>query len=128
MNKFDITAIEEAVQTMLRNASVSDKIYTSRPSASTTTANDFVVAKVVGNLEDVACYGRCTISVALFAKDVNGQKNAKKLSVMYGKMIDGFQVENGSAVLDGNPTVLGDTPDDYGYHARMINIKTTIKI
>lgn len=126
MNNFDITTIEEEVRNILRNLKVSDKVYTNRPK-STESASDFVVVMVSGGVEDKFAYGECMISIYLFAKDNNYIKNGKKLSAMYQKVANGFPASQGRLLFDICPTQVPDTPDDYGFHRRLIRIQTTIK-
>lgn len=124
-NDFDITTIEDAVIEIVRNLGVSKKVYPNRPKA-TDSATDFVVVGVDG-VDDRAAYGECTVSIDLFAKDIDYVKNRKKLSVMYQKLRKGFPTSSGRMLFDTEWNILGDTPDDFGFHARMIRIQTTIK-
>jgi len=124
-NDFDITMIEDAVIEIVRNLAVSKKVYPNRPKA-TDSAVDFVVVGVDG-VDDRAAYGECTVSIDLFAKDIDNVKNRKKLSVMYQKLRKGFPASSGRLLFDTEWNILGDTPDDFGFHARMIRINTTIK-
>lgn len=127
MNDFDITAIEDEVIGIVRSLKVSEKVYPNRPKAADSVL-DFVVVRVSGGVTDKATYGGCTVTISLFAKDNGHFKNGKKLSLMYRKLIAGFPAESGRYLFDAEPNILGDTPDDYGYHARIIRIPTTIKI
>lgn len=126
MNDFDITMIEDEVKAILRNLKVSEKIYSNRPK-STDSVNDFVVAMVSGEVQDKCAYGECMISIYLFAKDNNFIKNGKKLSAMYQKIIKGFPASQGRLLFEIFPTQIPDTPDDFGFHRRLIRIQTTIK-
>lgn len=125
INDFDISTIEDAVIEIVRNLGVSKKVYPNRPKA-TDSAADFVVIGVDG-VDDLSAYGSCTISIDLFAKDIDYVKNRKKLSVMYQKLRKGFPASSGRLLFDTEWNILGDTPDDFGFHARMIRISTTIK-
>lgn len=125
INNFDITAIEDEVRAIVRNLKVSDKVYANRPKA-TESSSDFVVVKV-SDIADLAAYGECVVSIDLFAKDASGFKNGKKLSLMYQKLVNGLPASVGKLIFDTEPNVLGDTPDDYGFHARLIRIKTIVK-
>lgn len=125
MNDFDISMIEDEVIEIVRNLGVSKKVYPNRPKA-TESATDFVVVRVDG-IDDRHAYGECTISIDLFAKDIDYVKNRKKLSVMYQKLVKGFPASSGRLLFDTEPNILGDTPDDFGFHARMIRISATIK-
>lgn len=124
-NDFDITTIEDAVIEIVRNLGVSKKVYPNRPKA-TDSATDFVVVGVDG-VDDLAAYGETTVSIDLFAKDIDYVKNRKKLSVMYQKLRKGFPASSGRMLFDTEWNILGDTPDDFGFHARMIRIQTIIK-
>lgn len=126
INDFDITAIEDEVIEIVRNLKVSSKTYPNRPKA-TNTANDFVVVRAAGGVKDLAAYGECVVYIDLFAKDVEFIKNKKKLSAMYQKLREGFPASSGRLLFDTEWNILGDVPDDFGFHARMIRIKTTIK-
>lgn len=125
MNDFDISKIEDEVIGIIRGLGISSKVYPNRPKAAEP-ASDFVVVKV-DDVTDLAAYGECVVSVDLFAKDIDYVKNRKKLSAMYQKFRKGFPASSGRFLFDTEPNVLGDTPDDFGFHARMIRIQTTIK-
>ncbi|MFA6717699.1 MAG: hypothetical protein WCS15_01330 [Prevotella sp.] len=117
------------MKTLIRDTwGISKTVFNNRPKSATITDNDFVVVKVSGSVQDIAAYGSCTVTIDLFAKDVSNLKNGKKLSVMYKKLVDVLPYTNDRYVFEGNPTLLSDVADDYGYHARMIQIKTIIKI
>lgn len=124
-NNFDITHIEDVVVSILNNIGVSKRIYSNRPKA-TEPAIDFVVVGV-DSVDDRSAYGECIVSIDLFAKDIDHIKNKKKLSVMYQKLVAGFPASNGRLLFDTEWNILGDVPDDFGFHARMIRINTTIK-
>lgn len=124
-NNFDISEIRRTVMGIIKTLGVSKKIYPNRPKVADT-ANDFVVVEV-GAIDDMSTYGECTVTVSLFAKDIDHVMNDTKLSVMYRKIADGFPASEGRLLFDTEPNVLGDTPDDFGFHARIIRIKTTIK-
>ena len=126
INDFDITAIEDEVKGILRGLGVSQKIYSNRPKAADS-ANDFVVAMVSGDIQDMSTYGECMFSVYLFAKDVDNMKNGKKLSAMYQKVRRGFPASSGRLLFDVFPSIGRDIPDDFGYHRRQIRIQVTIK-
>jgi hypothetical protein len=126
MNNFDITAIEDEVITIIRNLNVSSKVYPNRPKVAEP-ANDFVVVSLANGVTDLAAYGEGTIAIDLFAKDADYVKNKKKLSSMYQKLRNGFPASSGKLIFDTEWNTLGDTPDDFGFHARLIRIKVTIK-
>lgn len=124
-NNFDITAIEDEVIEIVRSLGVSKKVYPNRPKVAES-SSDFAVVSI-GDVEDLATYGECIISIDLFAKDIDSVKNRKKLSAMYQKLRKGFPAASGRLLFDTEWNTLGDTPDDFGFHARMIRISTTIK-
>ena len=126
INKFDISAIEDEVIDIVRNLGVSKKVYPNRPKAADS-ASDFVVVSAISGVQDLAAYGESTIGIDLFAKDIDNVKNKKKLSYMYEKLVSGFPASRGRLLFATEWNILGDTPDDFGYHARLIRIKTTIK-
>lgn len=126
MNAFDITAIEDDVREIVRNLGVSSRIYANRPKEMDPAA-DFVVVSVSGTTSDLRAYGTCTIKVDLFARDNDSFKNGKKLSAMYQKLATGFPASTDSLIFDTEWNTLGDLPDDFGFHARTIRIRTTIK-
>jgi hypothetical protein len=127
MNDFDITAIEQEVLNAVKALNISKRVYVNRPK-SAPQAQDYVVVNVKGGVRDQAAYGECLIYIYLFAKDVENMKNGKKLSVMYQKLRQGLPPSTDKLLLDTEPNILGDTPDDFGFHARIINIKTIIKV
>lgn len=123
---YDITEIEDEVREIVRGLKVSTRIYANRPKESAP-SNDFVVVNVSGTTEDLKTYGTCIVDINLFAKDVDAYKNGKKLSAMYHKLVGGFPASKGRLLFDTDFKIIGDTPDDFGYHARIIRISTTIK-
>lgn len=126
INDFDITEIENEVVAIIRNLGVSKRIYGNRPKEADP-ASDFVVVSTLNGVEDMSAYGQCVIRVNLFAKDIDNIKNGKKLSVMYQKLRSGFPASTRRLLFDTEWNILGDTPDDFGFHVRMIRINTTIK-
>ena len=126
MNNFDITALEDTVIGIIRDLGISKKVYPNRPKTSEYT-NDFVIAMVSGEVKDKGVYGECMMSVYFFAKDVDSIKNGKKLSAMYRKFVAGFPASSGKYLFEITPTITSDVADDYGYHRRLLRIKTTIK-
>lgn len=127
MNRFDITEIEEAVKRIVRDAGVSQSVYSNRPKAMREPKDDFVIVSVSGRVSDRAAYGECKVLVYLFARDAHGFKNGAKLSKMYSAFIAGLPGFSGRYELDQTPSVLGDAADDYGYHARVIELFVNIK-
>ena len=127
INNFDQTAIEDAVVEVLQAANVSRHVFHNRPRSETTDLTDFIVCKVTGSINDRFAFGQCTLSVHLFARNVQNEKNAKKLSVMQGKVLPAIPRSVGNLIIDGTPTIVGDADDGNGYHARIINYKVTIK-
>lgn len=129
MNDFDITDLENWLAAYIRDTlGISKNVFDDRPKSLEKSCDDFVVAKVSGGISDDAAYGKCTVAFHLFARDISGRKNSKKLSVMYRKLISGFPVEWGRYIVSGVPVLVGDVGDDFGFHARMVQIKTIIKI
>jgi len=126
MNDFDITAIETLVTDEVRKLSVSSNVWNNRPKSTSDTINDFVVVKVSGGVTDRCAFGECVISIRLFARDVKEMKNKKRLSVMQ-KAAEGLPIWIEPLLIKGNPTIVGDTPDDFGFHARIMNFKAYIK-
>ena len=125
-NDFDITKIEDEVMGIVRNLGVSQRVYGNRPKA-VEPASDFVVVSTVNGVSDLAAFGKCTVRIDLFAKDIDHIKNRKKLSAMYQNLRKGFPASSGRLIFDTEWNILGDTPDDFGFHARLIRIQTTIK-
>jgi hypothetical protein len=125
-NDFDITKIEDEVIGIVRSLGISQKVYGNRPKAADP-ASDFVVVSTMNGVSDLAAYGECTVRIDLFAKDIDFVKNRKKLSSMYQKLRKGFPADSGRLLFDTEWNILGDAPDDFGFHARMIRINTTIK-
>ena len=125
-NDFDITKIEDEVMGIVRNLGVSQRVYGNRPKA-VEPASDFVVVSTVNGVSDLAAFGKCTVRIDLFAKDIDHIKNRKKLSAMYQKLRKGFPASSGRLIFDTEWNILGDTPDDFGFHARLIRLQTTIK-
>lgn len=127
MNNYDQTIIETAIADVIRGLGISANVFNNRPKSSERDLKDFVVCKVVGNIRDYGAYGMCTVSVSLFAQDVANMKNGKKLSAMQGKLKEGVSGEIDGMVLDFKGIEpVGDTPDGFGYHARIIQLKQVI--
>ena len=127
MNKnYDITTIEEGLRDIVRTLGVSDNVFMNRPKALPESVSDFVVVRTSGMLFDLAAYAKCTVRIDLFAKDVNNFKNGKKLSVMYQKLVDGIPSVVGKYFLTTSPNIIGDTADDFGFHARRLQFNNTI--
>jgi hypothetical protein len=127
MNNFDITDIEDTLKGIIREAGVSQTVYSNRPKATPSPKDDFVVVSVSGRVEDVSAYGECRVLIYLFARDAQGFKNREKLSKMQKAFKDGLPGFEGKYEYNQTPAVLGDVPDDYGYHARVIELFVTIK-
>lgn len=123
---YDITAIEETVRSLVRSLDVSENVFCNRPKALPESVSDFVVVRVSGTVADLATFARCTIRIDLFTKDVNNIKNGKKLSVMYQKLVAGVPSLANKIFLTTSPNIIGDTPDDFGFHARMLQFNNTI--
>lgn len=127
MNDFDITDIEETLKGIVRKAGVSQAVYSNRPKATSSPKDDFVVVSVAGRVDDAAAYGQCKVFIYLFARDVQAVKNGAKLSRMYQALRAGLPGFEGRYEFDRRPSVLGDAPDDYGYHTRVVELSVTIK-
>ena len=123
---YDITAIEENIRGIVRSLGVSDNVFPNRPKALPESVSDFVVVKLSGTLFDLATFAKCTVRIDLFAKDVSNIKNGKKLSVMYKKLVAGIPSASGKILVTTSPNIIGDTPDDFGFHARMLQFNNTI--
>lgn len=130
LNDFDISDIESTLKDLVRSWNVSKNVYNNRPRAidAKSSKQDFVVVKVAGSIEDLKTYGRTTVSIHLFAKDIESEKNGKKLSVMYQKVVSNMTGSVGRLLFTGTPRIIADTADNYGYHARVLNIETLIKL
>jgi hypothetical protein len=126
MNDFDITDIENAVTGAIRTMGVSSHVLNNRPKATDDDIDDFVVVKVSGGITDKAAFGQCRIAIHLFARDVLEMKNAKRLSVMQ-KALESLPLWIEPLLIDGHPRIVGDTPDDFGFHARIITYRLFIK-
>ena len=130
LHDYDITAIESALRDLIIHADVSRNVYDDRPTSinGKSSMQDFVVVRVMGTVEDLNTYATATCTIHLFAKDVSGQKNSKKLSAMYHKLVEGLPAAQGRLMFNGLPSIVADAKDGYGYHVRIINLRTIIKI
>lgn len=130
MSVFDQTAIETTICDAIRNANVSKNVWPNRPRSTQADCIDFVVARVSGSIKPLVSDGNlaeCTISIALFSRNIENMKNSKKLSVMQGK-IEKLPLETGNITFKPfSYRVLGDSDDGNGYHFRLINISAYIK-
>ena len=128
MNNFDITDLETVLKGIVRTAGVSTDVYSNRPKATTTPKDNFVVVSVTGRVNDVSAYGQCRVMIYLFARDAQAFKNGSMLSKMYNACREGLPGFYGDKYeFDQTPAVLGDIADDYGYHARVIELYVNIK-
>lgn len=127
MNDFDITDIENAVADALRKLSVSPHVWNNRPKSVADDIDDYIVVKVTGGISDKAAYGQCRVAVSLFARDVMEMKNSARLSAMQ-KALYGIPLWIDKYLLDGHPRYVGDTSDDFGFHARIITYRLFIKV
>ena len=128
INDFDISDLETTLGNVIRSAGVAPVVYTGRPKEQDPKVDAFVVCCVLDAVEDVAAYGVCHVEVSLFARDVANLKNNVKLGLMYKSLIAGMPAEVGRYMIDPYPNVLADAPDDYNFHARIIEFQVTIKI
>ena len=126
MNDFDISKIEKAVADEIRTLGVSTHVWNNRPKATDDSIDEFVVVKVSGGITDKAGFGQCRLAVHLFARDVKEMKNSKRLSVMQSK-VESLPLWIDPLLIDGHPRIVGDTPDDFGFHARIITFRVYIK-
>jgi len=134
INDFDITDVEKLVADAVRNLGVSAHVWNNRPKATDDTIDDFVVVKVSGGISDKAAFGQTRLAIHLFARDIMEMKNSKRLSVMQ-KALGSLPLwieptgENPphGILIDGHPRIVGDTPDDFGFHARIITFRLYIK-
>lgn len=127
-NNFDQTAIEDVLGGVIRDIGVSANVFPNRPRSSSADLKDFVVCKVTGNVTDLRALGTCTVSVHLFAKDIANGKNRDKLSFMQRTLIEGMPRSVENLLIDDVPTIVGDTPDKNGYHARIILYSLILKV
>ena len=126
MNDFDITDIEAKFSDAIRTMGVSRNVWNNRPKATADSISEFVVVKVSGGVSDKCTYGECHIAVSLFARDIKEMKNSKKLSLMQ-KAMESLPTWIDPLLIRGNPRIIGDTADDFGFHVRIMNFKLTIK-
>lgn len=137
-NGFSLSLLEKVFQLVLAEGGASANVYTNRPKSFATNVSNFIVSSMQGSIEDMATYGECVMNIALFAKDAAGFKNSNKLSVMqdavFGSLPLAVSVTDDSGALvgeyliDQHPDIVGDAPDDYGFHCRMILFRVTIKV
>lgn len=125
MNDFDITDIEKAVSEAVRSLGF-PRVWNNRPKAVDDTIDDFLVVKVSGGITDKAAFGQTRVAISIFVRDVREMKNSKRLSVLQ-KTLEGLHLWIGDNLLDGHPRIVGDTPDDFGFHARIITYRLYIK-
>lgn len=124
-NNFDITDIEALVSDEVRKLGF-PRVWNNRPKATDDSITDFVVVRVSGGIFDKAAFGTCHVAVYLYVQDIKEKKNSKKLSVMQ-KKLDTLPLWIEPLLIEGNPRVVGDTADDFGFHVRIINYKAFIK-
>lgn len=126
MNNFDTTDIEQAFGQVVEDAGVTSLVFNNRPKAKLQTA-EFAVVRVGYDVTDLAAYGTCSVRIALYARDVDNLKNGVKLGAMYDRLLAGMPMETGRYLVDPNPIVSPDIADDYGFHARIVTFRITIK-
>ena len=126
INDFDISDVEKLIADAVRGLGVSANVWFNRPKATSDTIGDFAVVNVSGGITDKAAYGECRVSIHLFARDVKEMKNSKKLSVMQ-KKLEGLSTWIEPLLINPHPRIVGDSADDFGFHARIINFKVFIK-
>lgn len=127
-NYFDQTDVEQTLGNIVKSAGISKNVFVGcRPRSVAESMEDFVVVKLYGSISDLYTFGRTTCSVHLFARDVQFQKNGKKLSIMQHRLMEALVYSKGRLHF-GETEVVADTYDDVGFHARIINIPTIIKV
>ncbi len=127
MNNFDTTDIEDTFKGIVKGGGVTAHVYCNRPK-SKEQHDDFAVVSMSLGTEDRRTFGECNVSITLFARDVAGEKNGKKLKLMYTRVLAAMPAATGRYIIDPNPLLLPDAPDDFGFHTRTIDYKVTIKI
>ena len=130
MSIFDQTPIETAFCNPIRTGGASSNVWPNRPRSTQSDLEDFVVARVSGPIRALTggyYLGECTVSIALFARNVSNMKNSKKLSIMQGKVETALAgtLEN-ITIKPFSIRVLGDTDDENGYHFRLMNLQAYI--
>lgn len=134
MNNFSISDLETTVQRQVREIFRGDKagVYSNRPKATRPMEDNFFVVRVADSVIDTLAYGTCTLAIDIFVKDVENLKNNKRLEYLQSKLMENIPLlipsDRNEYELENTPRVLGDTPDDYGYHARIITFSTIIKV
>lgn len=124
----DQSMIEAKLVEIIKGAGISENIFSGqRPETVDEKMNDFVVAKVTGRIYDMQAYGDTVCSIDLYARNIRGLKNGKRLSAMYKKLNNILPLTDDFLML-GQATSLADASDGFGFTVRMINIKTIIKI
>jgi len=126
MNNFNPTALEAAIMSAVKATGATSTIFATRPKSSER-MNDFAVVSLASRIKDVAAYGTCEVEVSLFARNIENGKNAVKLGKMYDKLIASMPSQTGKYLIDPNPEILADAPDNYGFTARILLFKITIK-
>ena len=137
MNFFDTSVLESALRRILLDGGVAEVVYANRPKSVPERADRFAVVSVSGNLDDMACYGDCVVRITLYARDAAGLKDSRALSEMQellcGCLPPSYDFEEegkatASYLFGTTPTVVGDSADDYGFHARTLILRTIIKV
>lgn len=136
-NIFNTSEIESAFKEIVSKSGASKNVYNNRPKALAESVKDFVVIMVQGGIEDMLAYGEGTVAVSLFAQDISGFKNTKKLGLMQQKVMETIPTECTLIADDGTskkieieatPTVIGDASDDFSFHARIIQYNIIITV
>lgn len=135
MKVYDSTRLEDAIRGLLVSAGVCERVYSGRPK-SKVQENAFAVVTLTDSIVDADTYADTHLGIHLFVRDVESEKNGRKLSYMQ-KMLEGCipaemdVMEDGevvdSYIIDLNPLILPDVADDYGFHARILDFTITIK-
>ena len=126
VNDFDITKAENAISEVIRGMGVSAHVWNNRPKATADDIDDFVVVSISGGITDKAAFGQTRLAIYLFARDIKEMKNSKRLSVMQ-EALSTLPLWIDKYLIDGHPRIVGDTADDFGFHARIITFRLFIK-
>ena len=126
-SNYDIGSIENDLWQALKSAKVCPVIYPNRrPTAITTTASAFVVAKVVTEIMDKTAFGRNICRVEVYTKELSGVKDSAKMSLYSKNVMKALPIVTDKYEF----TYLSNIPlglDGTGYDVDAININVLIK-
>lgn len=135
---FSISVLESAFKDIVESAGCVSSVFNNRPKSLPNQLQNFVVVSVIGTLEDMAAYGDCKVRIAMFARDVADFKNSVLLDNMQHDIQQAVPTywdvtgDNGNVIasyeIDKHPDVIGDAPDDFGFHARILMFNVLIKV